>query len=342
MALKSTKAGQQKELVFVIAGKEQTLTNARCTELIDRLITPEEKATGLLVADTSKITITDILDELRTLPFLTKKRVVVLKDADKFISSRDDQDEKGNPSKSSNREMLEKYFDNPCPTGILILTVSSWPKNTKLAKKLPGIGTLIEVKPPKGREIPRRLIDYAHDAHDKRLEHGAAQLLVELAGDDITRLYTEIDKLATYAADEKSIQTTHVEALVGYNRMYNAFGVIEACLQKKAVEAVERLRKMFAEDKNADYTTVGALAYHFRNLFTAKKLIEEGDNPYSAAGKARIWYNKDAQLALIKRLTLRQLGDQLQQLAQTDYAIKRGQAQPRVAIEQMVLKMAMM
>ncbi len=328
MAKTAGKSKSNPELVFVIAGKEQTLVNARCSELIERLIPQEEKATGLLVADTNRITIADVLDELRTLPFLTKKRVVVLKDADKFVSA--------------NREALETYFDNPCATGILILTVSSWQKSTKLAKKLPEVGSLIEVKPPKGREIPRRLIDYAQEAHNKRLEYGAAQLLVELAGDDITRLYTEIDKLATYAGDEKSIKTTHVEALVGYNRMYNAFGVIDACLGKKPAEAVERLRKMFSEDKNAEFTTVGALAYHFRNLFTAKKLIEEGCSQYEAAGKARIFYNKDAQLALLRRLTLRQLGDQLQQLAETDYAIKRGLAQPRVAIEQLVLKMAAM
>ena len=34
------------------------------------------------------------------------------------------------------------------------------------------------------------------------------------------------------------------------------------------------------------------------------------------------------------------IGDQMKLLAETDFAIKRGQAQPRIAIEQFVLKMA--
>jgi DNA polymerase-3 subunit delta len=351
MAKAGNKTQRNPELVFVIEGKEPTLVNAKCTELVDRLITPQEKATGLWVADADKITITDVLDELRTLPFLTKKRVVVLRNADKFISARgqqdeqdeqDEQDGQGAPAGSSNREILEKYFDNPCPTGVLVMTVSTWQKSTRLAKKLPEIGTLIEVKSPKGRELHSRLTGYAQEAHNKRLEYGATELLVELAGDDITRLYTEIDKLAAYSANEKSITTAHVEALVGHNRMFDAFTVIDACLQRKPADAVERLRRMFAEDKSADYTTVGAFAYHFRNLFTAKKLLEEGYSQYEAAGKARIWYNKEVQFALLKRLTLRQLGDQIKLLAATDYAIKKGLAQPRVAIEQMVLKMASM
>jgi DNA polymerase III subunit delta len=326
MAQKAAKAQQQNELVFVIAGDEPTTVNARCTELVDRLITPEEKATGLLVADADKITITELLDELRTLPFLTKKRIVVLRNADKFISA--------------NRETLERYFEHPCPTGVLVITAKEWSGNTRLAKKLPDVGSLMKVEAPKGAEIRRRLISYAQDAYSKRLEYSAAELLVELAGDDLTRLYTEIDKLATYAANEKTITTAHVESLVGYNRLFNAFAIIDCCLQRKPGPAIEHLRKMFEDDKNAEYTTVGAFAFHFRKLFNAKKMMQEGLNEYEIAGKARIFYNKEAQFALLKRLSLKQIGDQIQQLAETDYAIKRGQAQPRIAIEQFVLKMA--
>jgi DNA polymerase-3 subunit delta len=344
MAKASDKTRRNPEFIFVIAG-EPTLVNARCTELVDSLITPEEKATGLLVADADKITITELLDELRTLPFLTKRRVVVLRNADKFLSSRgqqdeqDEQDDQGVPASSSNREILEKYFDNPCPTGVLVITAKKWDSKTRLAKKLLAVGTLFAIKPPKEDELPRRLINYAHDAHNKRIDYGAAELLVELAGNDLPRLYTEIDKLATYAANDKTITTAHVESLVGYNRLFNAFAIIDSCLQRKAGPAIEHLRKMFAEDKNAEYTTVGAFAYHFRRLFAAKKLLEEGYSQYEVAGKARIFYNKEAHFSLLKRLTLKQIGDQIQQLAETDYAIKRGQAQPRIAIEQLVLQM---
>ena len=351
MAPKTAKTQQKSDLVYIIAGDEPSLVNAKYSELIDRLIPQQERDTGLLVIDADKAVIGDVLDELRTLPFLTKKRVVALRNADKFISAHGEEDEQeeqdqpqglGAPAGASNREILEKYFDNPCPTGILVMTVKSWPKTTRLAKKLPAVGSLIEVKAPKDAEIPGRLIAYAQEAHSKRLEFGAAGLLVEIAGSDITRLYTEVDKLAAYAANEKSITAGHVESLIGRNREFDAFEVILACLQRKTAVAIERLRKMFAEDKSAEYSTVGAFAYHFRRLFTAKKMMQEGLNEYEIAGKARIFYNKEVHFALLKRLSLKQIGDQIQLLAETDYAIKRGQAQPRVAIEQLVMRMATM
>jgi DNA polymerase-3 subunit delta len=340
MAKDVNKAKPNPEFVFVIAGEEQTLVNAKCTEIIDRLLPQEERTTGLWVADADKVTASEVLDEVRTLPFLTKRRVVVLRNAARFLSAVGEEDESGKPAESTNREILEKYFDSPCPTGVLVMTVSSWPKNTRLAKKLPAIGTLIEVESPKGADLRRSLIAYAQDTHNKRLDYSTADLLVEIAGDDITRLKTEIDKLAAYAADEKTITAAHVEALVGHNRLFDAFKVIDSCLKKQPGPAVEQLRRMFADDKSAEYTTVGAFAYHFRRLFTAKKMLAEGV-PQGVIGKQlRIW--KDEQFAQLRRLSIKQIGEQLKQLAETDYQIKRGQAQPRIAIEQFVLKMAAM
>jgi DNA polymerase-3 subunit delta len=340
---RTNKAQQQNEHVFVIAGDNPSLVNAKYVELIEQLIPHEERDMGLLSLDADKAIIGEVMDELCTLPFLTKKRVVALRNADKFISGHGEEDEQDKQDKHgglTNREILEKYFDKPCPTGVLVMTVSKWASNTTLAKMLPKIGTLIKVESPKGKEVRQLLIAYAQDKHSKRIEYGAVDLLVELAGEDISRLYTEVDKLATYAMNEKFITIAHVEAIVGRNRLFDAFKVIDACLQQNAAEAVERLRKMFADDKSAEYTTLGAFAYHFRRMFNVKKMIQEGMNEYQVSQKIWMGYNKDAQFALLRRLTIKQIGDQMLQLAETDYAIKRGQVQPRNAMEQLVLRMS--
>jgi len=132
------------ELIYVIAGKEDSLVNARCRELLDELLEPEQRATGLFDAEAASVSVSEVLDELRTVPFLTDKRIVLIKSADKFISE--------------NRPFLEKYFDKPCPTGQLIFTVRTWEARTNLAKKLSNVGKLIKVTQPKRSELPQRLI----------------------------------------------------------------------------------------------------------------------------------------------------------------------------------------
>ncbi len=312
--------------IYVIAGKEESLVNEKCREMLDELVEPSERATGLFNADPKEVTAADILDELRTAPFLTDKRVVVIKGADDFISN--------------NRELLEKYFDNPCPTGIFILTVNSWPGNTRLAKKLPKVGKLVSVAQPKAWQLPSRLIQYASDAYSKNLSKDTTELLVELVGDDLVRLYSEIDKLALFADSEKTITTGHVEKLIGHNRIFGAFAVIDKCLAGNAGAAVERLRNMFASDKSTEFTVVGAFAYHLRRMFNAKVLLEKGVRQAEITNQLRIWGNKDSFFAQLRKMSLKQIGDGIQQLAGIDYAIKTGQTKPQVAIEQLVLRLA--
>jgi len=314
------------ELIYVIAGKEESLVNAHCRELLDKLLEPPQRTTGLFDAEAASVQASEILDELRTSPFLTDKRVVLVKDADKFISA--------------NRPPLEKYFDNPCPTGRLIFTVRTWDARTILAKKLAKAGKLIKVTPPKRKELPPRLIKYASEAHDKKLGREAALLLIELTGDELPRLYSEIDKLVLFADTDKAITTKHIESLIGHNRLFNAFTVIDAVIAGNIAVALERLRGMFAQDKSAGFTVVGAFAYHFRKMFNAKAMLEKGARTFEVARKCNIWSQQDQFFAQLRRISLKQIGGHIKQLAETDYAIKSGKTKPHIAMEQFVLKLS--
>jgi DNA polymerase-3 subunit delta len=313
-------------LVYIIAGKEEPLVNAQCGELLDELLEPSQRATGLFSPDPAEVTVTDCLDELRTAPFLTEKRVVVLKKADDFISN--------------NRQMLEKYFDAPCPTGRLIMTVKSWDSRTKLAKKLKSVGKLINVTQPKRWQLPPRLIEYTKDAHGKNLPRDAAELLVELTGEELPRLYSEIDKLSVYADKDKTITQKHIESLIGYNRLFNAFAVIDAIIAGQTGTAVQRLRGMFADDKSSEYTVIGAFAYHFRRMFNAKVLLEKGIRSDEISKQLHIWGNQDGFFAQLRKISLKKIGQYLMFLAETDYAIKTGQAKAQIEMEQFVLRLA--
>lgn len=326
MAEPKIKSKQGHKPIYVLAGKNDTLVNARCRELLDELIEPSQRAMGLFDADPARISAADVMDELRTLPFLADRRVVLIRDADNFVSD--------------NRELLEKYFDAPCPTGTLVLKVSTWNANTKLAKKLPGVGELINVTQPKPWQLPTRLMQYAREAYDKKIGKDAAELLVELVGDELPRLYNEVDKLALFAEGEKAITPGHIELLIGHNRLYNAFAVIDAIAAGNVGQAVERLRRMFAEDRTTEYTVVGAFAFHLRRMFGAKALLEKGSRPADIAKRLRIWSNKDKFFAQLQQMSLKQIGQYLQKLGETDHAIKTGRAKPQVAMEQLVLSLA--
>jgi len=325
MAVKAKKTKQNAKGICVIAGKDEFLVANQCEALLDELLTAEQRGLCLYQPKADEVALADVLDELRTLPFLADRRVVLLKDAGKFISA--------------NRESLEKYFDNPSPTGVLILTVQTWPGNTRLAKKLPKVGRLINVTDIARRSLPRYVADYARREHSKDFGPGAAQLLVELAGDEPGRLCSEADKLAMYVGGEKNITVKNVEALIGHNRMFNAFAVIDAVTDGNVGVAVERLRNMFASDKQAEYKVVGAFAYHFRRMFKARALLDEGAGRNQVARQLGLWGNVDGFFAQLSRVSLEGIGGVLAQLARIDYLVKTGQTDVKIALEQLVLSL---
>ncbi len=326
MAAAKAKKSDNQRCIYVIAGKEASLVNAECDILLDKLLAPSERATGLLNVDADGITAAEVMDELRTLPFLTDRRIVVLKNADKFISA--------------NRGLLEAYFDNPGPTGILIMTVTSFNPRTNLAKKLGKAGRLISVSQPSAAQLPARLRQYALEAHAKTLQSQASELLIELVGEDIVRLYGEIDKLALFVADKKSIAAEQVNSLVGHNRLYNAFDVIDSVIERDAAGAVDQLRRLFSQDRTAQYTFVGALAYHLRRMFTAKVMLQKGQTEWQVGKSLRIWRRADEFFAQLRKTSLVEIGSFVQRLAQADYEIKTGRATPATAVEQLIMALA--
>jgi DNA polymerase-3 subunit delta len=326
MAEKKFISRQSPERVFVIAGKERTLVNIECERLLERLIDKEQRTMGLFSADAEKISGGEVLDELQSLPFLTEKKVVLLKSADDFVRKK--------------RSLLENYFDKPCPSSILILCVQTWQRNTKLAKKLPGIGRLISITQPKGRQLYPRLIKYADEAYGKKLGLNAAELIVQLTGEDVGRLYSEIDKLALYANGEKTISLGHVEALTGHNQMFNIFSVIGSVNSGNTAEAISRLRVMFEADRSSEYRFVAGFAFHFRRMFNARVLLDKGLNSNEIAQKLNIWGDRESFFRQLRKMPLKRLAAAMMQLAETDYAIKTGRTKPQVAAEKIIFSMA--
>jgi DNA polymerase-3 subunit delta len=313
--------------IYVIVGKDGFLVNKECEAVLSSLMEPDERDMAMYSVDADKAQITDVLDELRTLPFLAKKRVVVIREADKFVSSF--------------REQLEKYLENPSKRGILVMTVASWPKTTRLAKKVDKVGKSIVIEDIKRWKLADFAIDYARNEHMKKLNKTAAQLIVDMAGDEAALVCGEVDKLATYVADAPEITAENVSKLCGNNREFDLFAVIDEMTKGKTAVAVEKLRNMFTTSKDAEYTVVGGLAFHFRRMFRARAMMDAGVSTFDIAKQLRIWGDRDSFFAQLRKWQLSTIASIIEALARIDYESKTGRSRTAVEIEQLVMKVSM-
>lgn len=313
--------------IYVIFGQDSYLVRQKVDGLMDSLLKPDQREMALYQPEAEKANGPEILDELRTLPFLAERRVVLIKDAEPFVNSYG--------------ELLEKYLDSPSPTGVLILTVESFDKRKKLAKKIASgeNSELIEIADIKPWEMKGFISGYAQEK-GVRLASDAADWMVQLVGNDPGRLVAELDKLILFKHPNKTISAADVEKLIGNNRVFDAFEVIDSLTGQEKQKAFDRLRRMFGSSKDAEYTVIGAFGFHFRRLFKVKAMIQKGESEKSAMLKAGLTYPKIQEKcqAQLRRYSLENMGLLLGELGVMDHQSKTGQGDIESSMEKFFLR----
>src|SRR5947209_6055431 len=191
------------EPVYVLHGDEDFLKRRVLAAVRVLVLGPEDDGFALSTHAGDKATYAAVRDEVDTLPFLSPRRLVVVENADPFVTRY--------------RAALEKYVPEPSATGVLVLDVKSWPANTRLAKLVRDGGS-ISCKAQAAYKLPDWCVQWAEARHGKQLAAPAARLLVDLVGADMGQLDQELTKLAVYVGAKGRIDSADVDRLVGSSR----------------------------------------------------------------------------------------------------------------------------
>jgi DNA polymerase-3 subunit delta len=185
--------------VYALVGADPFLQSESLTALNDSLGADFQQ----MQFDGEKAELSDVLDELRSFAMFGSAKMVVIREADAFISRF--------------RESLENYLQAPSDSGVLVLRVNSLPSNQRIYKLIQKVGVIEKLQPPKLPELPRWIIAQARRVHNIGVDQGAAQLLAELIGDDLGRLDNEIGKLALQC-EKNQIRLADVRQGVAFQR----------------------------------------------------------------------------------------------------------------------------
>jgi len=223
-----------------------------------------------------------VLDELRTAPLLSGRRVAIVNDADRFVAAH--------------AELLSKYLARPIGTGALILVVDAWPvkaaagsgkdpatppqptgrkrpADAKAAlKALAGIvetvGEVIDCAPPPERDLPD-WIAAAAKARGKRIAPEAAGLLAEWVGADLARLDGEVEKLVLFVGDRPDVVAEDVAAAVAAGAREVPFALVNAIRAGQTGEALKALDAMMTA-RGLEFRVLATLAWFCRDELNPK------------------------------------------------------------------------
>jgi DNA polymerase-3 subunit delta len=249
--------------LYVVHGDEAFLRRLTIEAIRTRTVGDDDSAVSVFPGD--KAEFAAVFDELMSAPFFAPKRVVVVADADPFVTRY--------------RSLLEKKVAGELPsTGLLILDVRTWPSNTRLAKLVDDV---IVCKAPT-KALPGWVVKRTRDRHGKEIPAAAAELLVELVGPEMGLLDQEIEKLAIYVGDRQRIEAADVDKLVGSSRAEDVWKILDLVGQGKPAESLRILQRSL-EKGEEPMRLIGLLASQLRKLAQAARRSTTLKMPLSQA-----------------------------------------------------------
>ncbi len=305
--------------VYVLSGTDGFLQDHYRAEIISRIVGQADPQTCIANFDGGDDPeLADVMDELRTLPFLAPSRVVLIRNADAFISKH--------------RQKLEEYVANPCETSALVLIVSSFPGNTRLAKAVKKIGEILNCKLPDGSSLQKWLTKAA-GKRGKKIDPQSADMLEQWIGRDLAAQNAEIEKLCLYIGDRETITPQDVQDVVTATAGPAAFALTNAITAGDTAGALKALDGAL-RIRGAEFQALGSIAWHLRKALQAQQQISAGAKP-----DLRMPYNqRNAFVAMLKRRGLRKLQADMKSLIAADLGMKSGQ-KPKAALQELVMSL---
>jgi DNA polymerase III subunit delta len=184
-----------------------------------------------------EVRVARVIDACRTYPMMADLRVVVVRDFMSMFDRRKASDSDDEESGSTTHDELLRYLEKPNPTCVLFLIdTTSVPANTKLGKALRNrsVCHAAELNRLDHRQLIGWISNQTKAVHNTSIQPEAAELLIDISGNDLLVLSHELAKLAQYDKEGKGISAEQVRLLATEHKEAAVFDVKDALFGNKS------------------------------------------------------------------------------------------------------------
>jgi len=310
--------------LILLYGEERYHRDKVLEQLIDATVPPSARDFNLTILHGKDVNGQKLLEEIKTFPVFSDRRMVVVKEAQLVPASE--------------LEKLEAILPEPVPDAVVVFVADKVDKRRKFFQLLNKTGVLVEFKPLYDNQIPA-FVQELLAADGTRMTESAMAAFCRRSGTNLQEIASELQKLKAYVGDLDLIDQAEVEAVVSRSRHQSVFDLTDALGGKDAGTALRVLRELLAEGESP-VGVLSMLVRHFRQLWKIRDLLDRGIsskeipksvgvNPYFVNGLIRQARNFSAQEF---RAVYRSFVD-------ADLALKSSGAHPAAILEGVALNL---
>lgn len=272
--IKKSLAGGRVAPVYLLHGEEGYFIDA-LAELFEGLLPPEEKDFNQYVLYAPEVEPERIIDLCRRIPMMSERQVVIVKEAQAVAAAKLDK--------------LAPYIASPVATTVLVICCRGAQAKGKelMAACRKGGAVVFESKKIQEYNIPAFINQYLKQKN-LGADPKAVEMLRDFIGADLSKLYNEIDKLASLLPPTATVTPEVVERNIGISREYNTFELTDAIAARDAAKVFRCLAYFRSNPKAVPLVMASSAVFNFfADLLIAYYTPGRTDSAISEALKLR-------------------------------------------------------
>ncbi len=280
--------------------------------------------------DGTVASVPEIINAVSSFPFLSEKRLVIVKGMLAWITRRG----AGQAGKNAVDQLTEALPRLPDHARLVFV------ERELLAEKHPILLVIKQTtngfeklfKTP--QDITGWILRRARSEYDVEIDNDAAAALSQVIGDDLRRADNELIKLVSYIADRKRITEDDVVQLTPYVPEANIFKMVDAIAEGRGPMALELMHRLIDDKQQDAFSLFGMIVRQFRLLLIAKEHLVTGGAPGGVAKAAGVRPFMAQNLARQARdFSLEDLERIYRALQDFDLRMKTGRIEPNLALD---------
>ena len=238
--------------VYFLKGNDQFLQSFFIEKLSNTFFGDVKEDKTLMLPDDMKGK--EIIDRLTMSDLFASKKLFIL---------RNPQQLKGKPIID-----LIQYCKAPIDNHILVLINDDWIAKSKNLNQIEKIVDFISTQTPFAQDV-KKWANYFFKIKGKTVHPGVVNVMVEMAGDSLSHLNNEIEKVCIWIGNREKIETNDIEMFSGWKRERQRWEFLLALGNKDFPKAISLGKTIITSND-----TMIALLYPLTTMFTEMLFVK--------------------------------------------------------------------
>jgi DNA polymerase III subunit delta len=262
-----------------------------------------------------------VVEEVRTVPFLAERRVVLVRNADVYMAMSGD--------KRSPLQPLLQFVEAPTDTSLLILISPSANKQKQLYKLCEKHGLIVEC-PQMDDNTYASWIREQTEQNGNAIAPRAVKLLMERVGGKMAEMRNAINLVCNYVGAGNMVDEEHVAAACADVAEATVWALTDAIASSNPAAALESLHDLLALNKSPD-EIIGTINWLLESAYRA--------HPETSLELGKPFVEKKVA-PLARKFSPKRLAGALAMCSKTHFSLRNTGVDTHLLLELLIIKLA--